>query len=123
MVLGDGAESDIESGGAESDVESGGAESDVESGGAENDVESGGAESDVESGVVTEARSRAGASRVDGLWSDVVQMCGISALTAVFAEAGITPGVASGVDGGASKRGIGDGGDKHSAEVDGWSGL
>jgi len=65
---------------------------------------------EVVSSAVTVVWSRRGAARVDGFRSIIVQICGMPAWGKALAEVGITPSVVSGVEGGASSWGIGDGG-------------
>ena len=65
---------------------------------------------EVVSNAVTVAWLRMGAARVDGFRSSVVQIRGMPAWDKALAEVGITSGNVSGVKGGASKQGIGDGG-------------
>jgi len=75
----------------------------------------GGVGKEVVSSAVTVAWSRRGAARVDGFRSSVVQIWGMPAWDKALAEVGITPGNVSGVEGGASKQGIGDGGSTRAA--------
>jgi len=79
----------------------------------------GGVGREVVSSVVTVAWSRRGAARVDGFRSIIVQICGTpawgKALAEALAEVGITPSVVSGVKGGASSWGIGNGGSTRAA--------
>ena len=75
----------------------------------------GGVGREVVSSAVTVAWSRRGAARVDGFRSIIVQICGMPAWGEVLAEVGITPSIVSGVEGGASNGGIGDGGSARAA--------
>jgi len=79
----------------------------------------GGVGKEVVSSAVTVAWSRRGAARVNGFRSIIVQICGMpawgEALAEALAEVGITPSVVSGVEGGASSWGIGDGGSVRAA--------
>ena len=75
----------------------------------------GGVGREVVSSAVTVVWSRRGAARVNGFRSIIVQICGMPAWGKALAEVAITPSIVSGVKGGASSWGIGDGGSARAA--------
>ena len=62
---------------------------------------------EVVSSGVTVAWLRRGAARVNGFWSIIIQICGMLAWSEALAEVGITLGIVSSVEGGASSWRIG----------------